>query len=68
MKRWLVFDRVTANAADHPERSVELDPGASVADALAETVQSARPVVLVVPAGPDRATVARITPPARQDS
>jgi len=68
MKRWLVFDVPTANAAQQPERDIDVIKDASVADALNDAVQSNRSVVLVVPAGGDQATVARITPPERQSS
>ena len=68
MKRWLVFDSPTAAAVQHPERNIEVSTDSSVPDALHEVMQSNRAVVLVVPAGGNQATVARITPPERQSS
>ena len=65
MKRWVVFDRSTAEAADAVDREVELHD-AAIADVLNEAVESRRTVVLVVPAGGEQATVARITPPEPQ--
>jgi hypothetical protein len=63
MNRWVVFDASTADAARHPEREVEVHSDRSVADALNEAVQKKRPVVLVLPAGDEQVTVARVTPP-----
>lgn len=65
MNRWIVFDRSTAEAADSADREVELH-STPVAEALNEAVQSRRTVVIVVPAGGEQATVARITPPDPQ--
>jgi hypothetical protein len=63
MNRWIVFDSPTANAAQGPRREIELHPERSVADALNQAVQQQRPVVLVLRAGGEVATIARITPP-----
>lgn len=63
MKRWVVFDSSTAHAAYTSEREIDLRESDSVSDALREAVQSQRPIVLVLPAGGDKVTVARITPP-----
>ena len=65
MNRWVVFDNPTADAAHNNDRHVELRND-TVADALNEAVHAGRTVVVVVPAGDDRATVARITPPDPQ--
>lgn len=65
MSRWVVFDHPTADAAHNIDRNVDLRNDA-VADALNEAVQAGRTIVMVVPAGGDRATVARITPPDPQ--
>lgn len=62
MKRWVVFDSSTAKAAQQPDRSVELHEHVSVSDAIGGTVQAQRSVVVVLPAGGDHVTVARITP------
>ncbi len=63
MNRWVVFDSFTADAAQHPDRNVELHHDASLTDALTQAVQEQRPVVLVLPADGEEATVARVTPP-----
>ena len=68
MNRWLVFDRPTANAAEHPDREIELRPDVSIADAINEAIHQNRPIVLVVPAGSEQATVARVTPPGTSHS
>ena len=65
MTRWIVFDYPTANAAQHPDRQIELHPEASVAEALHHTIQQRRPAVLVLNAGGEQATVARVTPPEK---
>ena len=65
MKRWIVFDSPTAEAARHQGGDTEVRADHPVAEVLLEAVHSGHPVVLVVPAGPERATVARITPPQR---
>ena len=65
MNRWVVFDHSTSEAAQGSDRNVELRNG-NVAQALNEAVQAGRTVVVVVPAGGEQATVARITPPDRQ--
>lgn len=67
MNRWTVFDSPTAKAARQPDRDIELQAEGSVADALEQAVQQRRPVVLVVHAGGEQATVARITPPDTRD-
>ena len=63
MNRWIVFDSPTADSARHPGREIELQNDRSVADALNDAVQNHSPVVLVLPAGGEQVTVARVTPP-----
>ncbi len=64
MTRWLVFDPATAASVEQSGCSPDVQ-STNVASALDAAVQQQRTVVLVVPAGPDRTTVARITPPQR---
>jgi hypothetical protein len=63
MTRFLVFDDRTADAVRKTGGDAHPAPAADVASTISDAVQQQRTVVLVVPAGPDRATVARITPP-----
>ena len=63
MTRWIVFDEQSRAATQHDGREVELHPDASVAHALNDAVENGRPVIVVLPAGDDQATVARVTPP-----
>lgn len=65
MTRWLVFDRATAAATHAAGGQTDLQPESNVSSAIADAVDQQRTVVLVVPAGPESATVARITPPVR---
>jgi hypothetical protein len=65
MSRWTVFDRATAAAAQAPGRNIEPENNGGVIDALHAALQQQRAVVLVLPAGDERATVARVTPPLR---
>lgn len=67
MKRFLVFDRQTADAARIHSENVEETPATSVAEALQDAARAGRTTILVVPAGNERATVARITPPQKRD-
>ncbi len=63
MNQWVVFDRSTADAAQDPDREIELRSNGSVAEALNQAVQAQHPVVIVLPAGGEEVTVARVTPP-----
>jgi hypothetical protein len=65
MNRWVVFDAPTADAVQHPDREIELRHDGAVSDALNQAVQAQRPVVLVLPADGEQATIARVTPPER---
>lgn len=65
MSRFLAFDDVTAEAIREKGAQVEAATNADMANAISDAVQQQRTVVVVVPAGPERATVARITPPQR---
>jgi hypothetical protein len=62
MNQWTVFDRCTADAARGYSADVN-ENSQGVTEALDKAATEGRTVVLVVPAGPNRATVARITPP-----
>lgn len=64
MKPWLVFDRASADAAREHADAVE-PSSESVSDTVKKAAVEGRTTVIVVPAGGDRTTVARITPPER---
>ena len=65
MTHWTVFDPPSAYAAGQFDHDVSIQEGATVASAIQDAVQQQRTVVLVLPAGGEQATVARITPPQR---
>ena len=63
MKRCVVFDSTTATAVRDAGADADFQPNATIASAIAGAAQRQRTVVLVLPAGDERVTVARITPP-----
>ena len=64
MTHWIVFEKAAAEATRHSGQVEERTAG-DVAAAIEEAAHHERPIVLVLPAGVDRATVARITPVVR---
>jgi hypothetical protein len=64
MSRFLVFDDATAAAVHKVGGDTQAVVDADVPAVIADAVHQQQTVVLVVPAGPNSATVARITPPA----
>ena len=64
MTQWIVFEKPAADATRHSGQVEERTEG-SVAETIQEAARDGRSVVLVVPAGEDRATVARIMPVVR---
>ena len=65
MTHWTVFDPSSGYAAGQFDHDVSIQEGTTVASAIQNAVQQERTVVLVLPAGGEQATVARITPPQR---
>lgn len=63
MSRFIVFDDSTAAAVHNGGGVSEAVADADVPTVVADAIHQQRTVVLVVPAGSERATVARITPP-----
>src|SRR6185437_16390826 len=64
MTHWIVFEESAAEATRHSGQ-VEERHDSGVAEALQEAAHDARTVVLVVPAGEQRAIVARVAPVVR---
>ncbi|MGH9522934.1 MAG: hypothetical protein ACRD3E_10420 [Terriglobales bacterium] len=64
MTHWIVFEKAAAEATRHSGQ-VEERMGGDASGAIEEAARDSRPVVLVVPAGNERATVARIMPVVR---